>query len=41
MHHRDMQMITAAVFIAGVVVGVAGGYVGIIVWVLLHDGYNR
>lgn len=40
MHHGDMQMMTAAVFIAGIVVGVAGGYVGIIVWVLLHDGYN-
>jgi len=34
-------MITAAIFIAGIVVGVAGGYVGIIVWVLLHDGAGR
>jgi hypothetical protein len=34
-------MTHALCFIAGVVVGVAGGYVGIIVWVLLHDGYNR
>jgi hypothetical protein len=31
---------TAAVFVAGVVVGAAGCYVGIIVWVLIHDGYN-
>jgi len=28
-------------FVAGIVVGVAGGYVGIMVWVLLHDGANR
>jgi hypothetical protein len=41
MHHRNLQMTHALCFIAGIVVGVLGGYVGIIVWVLLHDGAGR
>jgi hypothetical protein len=34
-------MTHALCFIAGIVVGVLGGYVGVIVWVLLHDGAGR
>jgi hypothetical protein len=35
-------MITHALcFIAGIIVGAFGGYVGILIWVLLHDGIDR
>jgi hypothetical protein len=40
MHYRNLQMITLT-FLGGVVVGIASTWVGILCWVLMHDGANR